>query len=292
MCRLVNKKSLILFILSILLVFTTINAQSQEEESSDNQPSYINELVDNSQLTQSQVTQMRNNGESWGNIKLRVQMAERIAANNPDTGTVYEQRYQDALNQISQQRATGKGFGDIANENNFKVGDVIGNGNGNAVQNQQRNRAMSENQNQEQVQTRQQTQTQAQVQTQKKGLLGRFFGIFGIGKKEKKQESAQTKNALKNEKTQENANKKQTQESSGKSQTKGSQNKVQTQQNTSNQVQNRNSSSSQNVRTQERTQTNQRNRTQSGNSGSGNTFRNQGFGGGAGRTGSGGGRGR
>ena len=289
------KISLVLVVLlGISLVFVTNVAKSQDEESSATQPSYINELIDSSQLSQNQVNEMRRNGQSWGNIRLNVRMAERIAANNSDPGQTPEQKYQLALNQVVQERAAGKGIGDIANEHNMRLGDIIGNGNGNGTQNQQRNqtqtrlenqdgegtKAQVQNRNQEQAQTQQQSQTKAK----KKGLFGRFLGIFGVGKKSQTQtasKEANTKNASTKAQKQQN--------SSDKSQAQGSSNKNQTQNSVSNKTQTQNSSSSQQIKTQQRTQTTQG--TQQGTGQSGNAFRNQGAGSSRGG-GGGGGRGR
>ncbi|MBN1973485.1 MAG: hypothetical protein JW787_07580 [Sedimentisphaerales bacterium] len=284
MFKLTNRISVIVIsIMSFALMFVTDIAQSQEEAALDNQPSYINELVDNSQLTQSQVNDMRNSGQSWGNIRLQSRLAEQIAANNPDLEKTDEQKYQEAFNLVSQQRAAGKGFGDIANENNLKVGDSMGNGNG--TQNQQREQVNQRNQNrlenqngsgtqsQEQIQNRKQSQTQ--TKTQKKSMFGRFIGIFGAGKQEKKQKAAKNQNASNNAQTQKTASATQKQNSTHKLQSQSSSNKVQTQQNVSNQVQTQNSSSSQKIRTQQQTQTNQRNQKQMGRGMSGNTSGNQ-----------------
>ena len=256
-----NKLFLILIVISISLALCSNTAQSQEDQDSlDKQPSYINELVDNSQLTQNQVDTMRNNGQSWGNIRINARLAEQIAANNTQQDLTTEQKYQVALNQVLQQRAAGEGNGNIANQNNIRLGDVVGNGN--STKNQERNRVQQGEQLQLQTQT--QVQQQTQTKAKKKGLFGRFFGLFGFGKKNQKQNS------------------------SAQTLTEGNSNKEQTRQNTSNNVQTKNSSDSQKIKTQQRTQTTQRNQTQMRTEGNGNTFRNQG----SGKSQGGGGRGR
>lgn len=239
MCKKTNKANYVLiFIVSFSLVLLTGAAQSQEAQNSlDSQPSYVDELIESSQLTQGQVDNMRKGGESWGNIRITARMAEQIAAKNSDSEKTAEQKYQEALNYVLQQRAAGKGYGNIANDNNISLGSVMRNDN--ATKNQQRDRVQERNQTrlesqdgegtqvQEQNRNREQTQVQQQTQTQtkKKGLLGRFFGLFSKEKKQQKQETSS---------------------------------KTQTQQKVSNKVQTQNSSSSQKVKTQERTETVQR----------------------------------
>jgi hypothetical protein len=242
----VNSINLILiFVMSISLIFLAGAAQPQENpESSGNQPSYIDELVESSPLTQSHVDNMKNGGDSWGNIRITARMAEQIAAKNSDPEKTAEQKYQEALNYVLQQRAAGKGYGNIANDNNISLGSVMRNDN--AAQNQQKDKTQIQNKEQEQNKNREQTQVQQQTQTQtkKKGIFGRFFGIFSKDKKEQKQET------------------------SSKTQTKESSTKAKTQQDVSNKVQTQNSSSSQNVKNQQRTETNQRTQmqTENGNS--------------------------
>jgi hypothetical protein len=234
-----NKKnrfySIVVLMLVLLSGLLTDAAYSQEEkDSSDNQPSYIDELVKNSQLTQKQVDNMRKNGQSWGNIKINTRIAQQIASKNTDPDKTYEQKYQEALNHVLQQRSAGRGYGNIANENNMKLGSVMGDGNGTQNQNreqiQQRKQTQLQTQNQERTQkgNKNQVKQKTQVKAKKKGFFGRFFGIFGIGKKKQKQNS------------------------SAEVITQKSSNKGQSQQNVSNKTQTQNSSSSQKIRTKER----------------------------------------
>ncbi len=239
----VNPKSFVLiFVMSISLIFLSGASQPQEDsESLDKQPSYIDEMVESSQLTQSQVDNMKNGGESWGNIRITASMAEQIAAKNSDSEKTAEQKYQEALNYVSQQRAAGKGYGTIANENNINLGSVMGNGNGS--QNQQKDKTQLQNQNKEKKQSGDSEQPKAK--TKKKGLVGRFFGMF---KKE---------------------NKAQKQEPSSQTQTK---------KNVSNKEQTQNASSSQKLKTQKSTETVQKEQQKTRTEGVGNTSGNQGNG--------------
>ncbi len=240
-----NKANLVfIFAMSFSLLLLAGAAQPQEDpESSGNQPPYIDEMVESSQLTQSQVDNMRKDGQSWGNIRINARLAEQIAANNSDPAKTAEQKYQEGLNYVLQQRAAGRGFGDIARDNNISLGSVMRNDN--AAQNQQKDKTQIQNQNKEQEQNKNLEQTQVQQQTQtkakKKGLFGRVFGIFSKDKKEQKQETSTT------------------------TQTKKSSTKAKTQQDVSTKTQTENSSSSQNVKPQQRTETNQRTQMQTGN---------------------------
>jgi hypothetical protein len=97
-----------------------------EEETSDstNPPPFINELVEITELTPEQLEQMRSDGLGWGNIMIAARLAERIAA---DSGGVLT--FEDALTGVLDARTEGKGFGQIAHENDLKLGRVVGNGN-------------------------------------------------------------------------------------------------------------------------------------------------------------------
>lgn len=84
-------------------------------------PAFITELVESTELTQEQVVQMRSDGLGWGNIMIATRLAERIAADSEGTLT-----FADALAGVLSARAEGKGFGQIANENDLKLGRVLG----------------------------------------------------------------------------------------------------------------------------------------------------------------------
>jgi hypothetical protein len=84
-----------------------------------NQPPFIAELIESTELTQEQLDQMRSDGLGWGNIMIATRLAERIAA---DSGLAFA----DALTGVLSARAEGKGFGQIANENDLKLGRLVG----------------------------------------------------------------------------------------------------------------------------------------------------------------------
>lgn len=97
--------------------------EGEEAANSTNPPPFIGELVDITELTPEQVEQMRTNGLGWGNIMIVTRLAERIAA---DSGGVLT--FEEALTGVLDARVEGKGFGQIANENDLKLGRIVGNG--------------------------------------------------------------------------------------------------------------------------------------------------------------------
>lgn len=94
----------------------------EETASADNPPPYINDLVENSDLTIEQMDQMRVDGYGWGNIKLATELAEKIAAQSAGTDTPLT--FDDALNQIMADRSQDIGFGEIAAKYDLKIGEL------------------------------------------------------------------------------------------------------------------------------------------------------------------------
>ena len=85
-------------------------------------PPFIAGLIELTELTQAQVDQMRSDGLGWGNIMITTRLAERIAADSE--GALM---FDDALADVLNARAEDKGFGQIARENDLKLGRVVGN---------------------------------------------------------------------------------------------------------------------------------------------------------------------
>jgi hypothetical protein len=92
-----------------------------EMPSTANPPRYIGELVESMDLTQEQVDLMRTAGYGWGEVRLVTLLARQIAANSEGTLT-----FADALTQVMDARAAGKGFGQIAADNSLKIGGLVG----------------------------------------------------------------------------------------------------------------------------------------------------------------------
>lgn len=71
---------------------------------------------------------LRASGKGWGEIQNSLAMAERIAADSVGTDTPLT--LAEALQQILDARAAGRGYGEIAQDYGFKLGEVVGNGKG------------------------------------------------------------------------------------------------------------------------------------------------------------------
>ncbi len=117
----------IILLLTVLLCFWGPQAMAQpgplDTEVTD-PPPFIADLVENTELTQEQVEQMRSDGAGWGNIMIAARLAERIAADSDGLLT-----FDEALANVLNARAEGKGFGQVAHENDLKLGRVVGKGN-------------------------------------------------------------------------------------------------------------------------------------------------------------------
>ncbi|MHC4117041.1 MAG: hypothetical protein ACYSWO_06005 [Planctomycetota bacterium] len=128
-------------------------------------PPFIDELVEKTELTIEQVDQMRADGAGWGNIMISTRLAERIAADSDG-----QLSFEDALNGVLEARAEGKGYGEIAHENDLKLGRVVGKGKAAAVQAGAGPQAEVEG---------------TTGKGKKKGFLSRLFGFLRSGNKGK-----------------------------------------------------------------------------------------------------------
>jgi len=144
-----------------------------EEETPDatNPPPYMVELLENSELTQEQVDQMRADGTGWGNIKIATSLAEQLVEKNAENDPPL--LFEAALAQILAARAEGMGFGEIAQENDLKIGQLMRN----------RNRAQEPIQG-DGLEAEEGVQAGKAVQTRgkKRGLFSRLAGFLGFGK--------------------------------------------------------------------------------------------------------------
>ena len=85
-----------------------------------NPPAFITKLVEAQVVTQDQVNAMLASGYGWGEVRIATLLSQKIAANSNGTLT-----FADALKQVMDARAAGKDFGQIAADNNLKVGDLV-----------------------------------------------------------------------------------------------------------------------------------------------------------------------
>lgn len=137
-------------------------------------PPFITELVDNTELTQEQLEQMRSSGFGWGNIMIATRLAERIAADSDGVLT-----FDEALASVLSARAEDKGFGQIANENDLKLGRVIGEGNKIAA-------AASDTPETEETGAGQYVNiNRIRAQERKQNIFSRLIRFLGLGKKER-----------------------------------------------------------------------------------------------------------
>ena len=151
--------------------------EGQDGANGSSRPRYISELIEKTELTEAQAEEMRSDGAGWGNIMLATRLAERIAADSvePDKLT-----FAEALEGVLEARAEGKGFGEIAADNDLKLGRLAGQGPKVSAGPQARTAfqaGIGPNGKTERVKNR---------ETEKKqNFIGRFFGALGIAKKEK-----------------------------------------------------------------------------------------------------------
>ena len=139
-------------------------------------PPFMSRLIDTTGLTAEQAEQMRLNGAGWGNIMIATRLAERITADSEG-----ELTFAEALTSVLNARAEGKGFGQIAHQNELKVGRVVGNGNKTSAAFSygpgEAGDAPNLNQNQERIRIKN--------QEKKQNIFGRFVNMLGFGRKEK-----------------------------------------------------------------------------------------------------------
>ncbi len=85
-----------------------------------NPPAFITKLVEAQVVTQDQVNTMLTAGYGWGEVRIATLLAQKIAANSNAALT-----FDAALTQVMEARAGGKDFGQIAADNNLKIGDLV-----------------------------------------------------------------------------------------------------------------------------------------------------------------------
>jgi hypothetical protein len=85
-----------------------------------NPPAFISKLVEAQVVTQEQVNTMLAGGYGWGEVRIATLLSQQMAANSNGTLT-----FDAALKQVMDARAAGKDFGQIAADNNLKVGDLV-----------------------------------------------------------------------------------------------------------------------------------------------------------------------
>lgn len=127
-------------------------------------------------LTDVEIEQMRADGAGWGEILIATRLAERIAADRADPEDPefdFDAAFAEALAGVLDERAAGKGFGEIAQENDLRVGDVMRQGHPGAGVAAGQARRTGEG-----VEAR----NAAQAKEKKQGFFARLGNAFGFGK--------------------------------------------------------------------------------------------------------------
>lgn len=146
-----------------------LETPDEETPGTTNPPPYIGELLGKTELTQLRLTQMRSAGLGWGNIKIAANLAEQMVGNSTGEPPL---TFDAALDSIMAARAEGKGFGQIAKDNNLKIGKTV---------HKRNQKGPSDVESKEGLSGREFSQTRGK----KRGLFARLTGFLGFGKKEK-----------------------------------------------------------------------------------------------------------
>jgi len=152
---------------------------TEETPDATNPPPYMVELIENSELTPEVADEMRSSGMGWGEIKIATSLAEQMVANSPDPDNPL--LFEDALTAILNARADGMGFGEIAQENDLKIGQLMRNRN--QVQEPLVGDGLAA---EEGVQAGEAVQTRGK----KRGLFARLAGFLGFGKAKRPEKPA------------------------------------------------------------------------------------------------------
>jgi hypothetical protein len=151
----------------------------EETPDATNPPPYMVDLIENSELTPEMAEQMRTSGMGWGEIRIATSLAEQMVANSPDPDNPL--LFDDALAHVLNARADGMGYGEIAQQNDLKVGQLVRN----------RNRVQEPLEG-DGLATEEGLQAGEAVQTRgkKRGLFARLAGFLGFGKAKRPEEPA------------------------------------------------------------------------------------------------------
>ncbi|MBI3986538.1 MAG: hypothetical protein HY343_06445 [Lentisphaerae bacterium] len=73
-------------------------------------------------IEQARITQMRNDGMGWGEIEISLAIAQKLSAASTATPPL---TMNDALTQVQARRTAGEGWGLIAKNLGFKLGEIV-----------------------------------------------------------------------------------------------------------------------------------------------------------------------
>ncbi len=92
-------------------------------EETDVVPDPFRDLSERYGVNEERITQMRSDGMGFGEMNIALAISERIAADSAETETPVT--IDSALDGVLAERADGKGWGEIAQDHGFNVGDVV-----------------------------------------------------------------------------------------------------------------------------------------------------------------------
>ena len=146
--------------------------EGRDSPNGSSRPRYIADLVEKTELTHDEVDQMRSDGAGWGNIMISTRLAERIAADSPEDAKL---TFAEALDNVLTARAEGMGFGEIAHQNDLKLGPLVSRGNKGLT-------TVPEPPAAEGELVRSQIRVGREARAKKQNMFGRFFGVFRSGR--------------------------------------------------------------------------------------------------------------
>jgi hypothetical protein len=134
-----NSKGIIFLLISVCLVTLSIGGQAgaqsdfdearmqamQREADEDavkrGQKAHVELLAKQFQLPASEIEKLRNAGQGWGEVTVRLALADKLTKTDPANFP----RLNAALERISTLRNDGRGWGNISKELGFKLGPVV-----------------------------------------------------------------------------------------------------------------------------------------------------------------------
>jgi hypothetical protein len=135
-----NSKLIVLLFVSVMMVAFSIGALAQSQPDADvarmqamqrevdedavkrGQKAHIELLAKQFQLAPSEIETLRNAGQGWGEVTIRLALADKLVKTDPTNFPTLNA----ALERIGTLRNDGSGWGKISKELGFKLGPVVG----------------------------------------------------------------------------------------------------------------------------------------------------------------------
>jgi len=93
------------------------------EDQPDFQSHHAEKLSERYNISEERVEELRSDGMGWGEVNIALALSDRIATESVDSEN--PQTLDDALSGVLTERADGKGWGEIANDHGFTLGEVV-----------------------------------------------------------------------------------------------------------------------------------------------------------------------